>query len=339
MRRSRKLNSAVLALFALVLMSAAARAADPGSPLPANAEASDQKTGSVLVYNLYTSSPVDPSAQDTRISITNTNSYNPVAVHVFFVDGSSGSVADAFGCATQNHTFSFLVSDIDPGVTGYIVAVAADTLNGCPLYFNFLAGTAHIKLASGHSASLSAETFAAVFASETFTPNGCSNAAIVWTLKFDGAMYNRAARALAIDKLRSPADGNSTLLVINSLSGNLATGLLSGIGPLAGQLFNGASPPNSYPFTFSSGSCQFRAMLSDSFPATTPPFSTVIPSGRTGWMKVWTTNDRAITGAVINFNANATNSPAAFNGGRNLRKLTLTDTGVITIPVFPSNCF
>jgi hypothetical protein len=42
----------------------------PGGILPTTSEASDQKAGSVLIYNVYTSS-TDPTKQNTRINITN----------------------------------------------------------------------------------------------------------------------------------------------------------------------------------------------------------------------------------------------------------------------------
>ncbi|MEK7830744.1 MAG: hypothetical protein AAB401_06625, partial [Acidobacteriota bacterium] len=104
-------------------------AVGPGGNFPSSAEMSDQKAGSVLVYNIYTSS-TDPNRQNTRINLTNTNSQLAAFVHLFFVfEGCS--VADNFVCLTPNQTASFLMSDLDPGVTGYMVAVAVDAL-GCP---------------------------------------------------------------------------------------------------------------------------------------------------------------------------------------------------------------
>jgi hypothetical protein len=86
----------------------------PGTLFPATAELSDQKPGSVLVYNLYSSSIAAPNQQNTRISITNTNPGLSIAVHLFFVDGATCSIADSLVCLTPNQTASFLASDIDP---------------------------------------------------------------------------------------------------------------------------------------------------------------------------------------------------------------------------------
>src|SRR5205085_10560052 len=101
-------------------------AVGPGLFFPSTGEVSDQKAGSVLVYNLYSSSIAAPSAQNTRIAITNTHPGLSIAVHLFFVDGATCSIADSLVCLTPNQTASFLASDIDPGTTGYIIAVASD---------------------------------------------------------------------------------------------------------------------------------------------------------------------------------------------------------------------
>src|SRR6516164_6652600 len=163
MRTSRKLTQAMFALFALLIMASAAFAADPGVPYPATSEVSDQKPGSVLVYNIYNSDATSGATQNTRVNITNTSSASPAFVHLFFVDGTTCSIADSFLCLTANQTASFLTSDIDPGVRGYIIAVASDSRAGCPTSFNFLIGDEYVKLASGHAANLGAEAFSALF--------------------------------------------------------------------------------------------------------------------------------------------------------------------------------
>jgi len=72
------------------------------------------------------------------------------------------------------------------------------------------------------------------------------------------------------------------------------------------------------------------------FPRTTTRFEDVIAAERTGWIKMWLTNDAAMIGAALNFNPSK--NAAVFNHGHNLRKLTLTHSATLTIPVFPSSC-
>jgi len=331
MRTSRKLAHALLALFALVVMSSFALAADPGLPLPASSEVSDQKQGSVLVYNSYTSGATSGNTQNTRINITNTSTASGVSVHLFFVsDGCS--IADSFICLTATQTATFLASDVDPGVSGYIVAVATDG-NGEPRTFNWLIGDEYVKFTSGHSANLGAEAFAKLTDTNVISTDGSLAA-----LFFDGALlagsYNRAPRVLADDNVPSRADGNDTLIIINRIGGNLAIGA-STLSTLFGLFYDDSENVLSFSIT---GSCQFRNSLSNTTPRLTPRFETFIPAGRTGWFKVFSQSDIAILGAAINLNANAGTAAGAFSSGHNLHKLTLSAAATLTIPVFPPNC-
>ena len=322
---SRKLTQMFLALAALVMMAMSALAADPGT-LARNGVVSDQKAGSVLIYNLYASSSTDPSKENTRINITNTDDRDPVFVHLFFVDGSSCSVADSYICLSKSQTTSILASDVDPDTRGYIVAVATDS-TGTPIKWNKLIGDEYVKLASGHAANLGAEAVEAVAAAPAVAgPDMTAD------LVFNGAQYGRLPRVLALDSIASAKDGNDTLLVVNRIGGSLVSGA-SGIGSIFGLLFDELE--SGYSFNVSGG-CQLRASLSDSFPRTTPRFTNVIPAGSTGWMKFWATSNVAILGAAINKNASA--SATSFNGGHNLHKLTYTDSGLYRIPVFTAMC-
>jgi hypothetical protein len=105
-----------------------------------SSEMSNQQAGSLLFYNLYSSNGTAPNTQNTRVSITNINPNLPIAVHLFFVDGAACSIADSLLYLTANQTASFLASDIDPGTSGYIIAVVSDLLTGCPVNFNYLIG-------------------------------------------------------------------------------------------------------------------------------------------------------------------------------------------------------
>jgi len=320
---------------AWAILSVTAWAADPGTVLSASAAASQQKAGSVLIYNLYASGIGSTVTKDTEITLVNTHPALTAFVHLFFV-AESASIADAYLCVSPNQTYSFLASTVDPGITGYLVAVAVDA-NGCPVSHNFLLGDAQIKLDTGHSARLNAIAVSALFSG---TLPGCNGGLTTTTLAFNGSSsgYNQLPRVLALDNIPSRADGNDTLLIVNRIGGNLAVGAGT-IGTLFGVVYDDAE--NALTFS-TNGSAQLRGSLTSNFPRVVPRLETFIPAGRSGWMKFYGSGDIALLGAVINYNANATPGPTgaanAFSGGQNLHFTTLTSTASYTIPVFPPIC-
>lgn len=306
-------------------------AVGPGLAYPANSAVSDQKAGSVLIYPLYSSITTRLARENARINLTNINPSRRIAVHLFFIEDDGPSVADLYVCLTPNQTVSFLASDVDPDVTGYLVAVASDERTGCPINFNFLIGDEYVKLDSGHAANLAAEAFAAL----PGAPVVCDENSVTAEINFDGISYNAAPRVLAADSIPSLADGNSTLIVIDRIGGSLATGV-STIGQLFGLFFDDRE--NGFSFEFPTGRRQFRGIISNTLPRTTPRVSELLATGHTGWMKFSRASDGGIIGALINFNPDTAAKAGAFNQGHNLHKLTLTTEASFTVPVFPPNC-
>lgn len=299
--------------------------------LPSSTEAGEGRAGSVLIYNFYTSDPVRPSQQNTRLSLTNTDSTRDVAVHLFFIDGSTCSISDRYVCLTASQTFSFLATDIDPGTTGFLIAVATDLATGCPINFNLLIGHAQVKMTDGYAANLPAIGVAAIAGGLPF----CNPSSLTSTLAFDGVSYSRLGRVLAASSLSSRIDGNRTLLVLNRIGGDLQNSVPP-VGSIFGVLFDDAEVGRS--FSFAAPTCQFRQELSNSFPRTNPPYETVISAGRAGWMKLWATADTALTGVILNRNPLSQSQGSAFEHGRNLHHLTLSSGASITIPIFPPTC-
>ncbi|HMV51158.1 MAG TPA: hypothetical protein PKD31_25685, partial [Blastocatellia bacterium] len=189
----------------------------------------------------------------------------------------------------------------------------------------------YVKFQSGHAANLGAEAIAA----SMLFPAGPNPNVSTATLRFDGMNYNRLPRILASDNIPSPADGNSTMMIINRVGGNFTTTGAT-IGNFTGQLFD--DQEQAFSFTANQVVCQYRKILDNTFPRTFTPFTRVLPAGRSGWMKFYTVEDRALFGAQINFNANAGTNAGAFNQGHNLHKLTLTDAATLVIPVFIPSC-
>ncbi len=328
-------KNSLLSICTLIALSSAIFAADPGSAIPTGAS-NDQQPGSVLVYNFYTSNATTASSsgKNTKITVTNTSNSQDVAVRLFFIaaDGSvNGSLSAAYICLVANQTTNFLVSDADPGVTGYIIAVASDMATGMPISFNFLVGSEYVIMPSGHDAKLNAEGYQALFQG----PLAPGQPPAV-SLDFDGVKYSRAARVLALEHIPSREDGNRTMLVVNSLSGNVLTGVTP-IGQISGILYDdGLENVNSF---MTSGGPQFNQILSNDFPITTPKFTDLIPSQRSGWLKLFAVQDHAISGAAINFTRRAPGRRSAFNGGSNLHHLTnTTGASSLTIPVVAPNC-
>ncbi|MEP7274391.1 MAG: hypothetical protein ABI882_23060 [Acidobacteriota bacterium] len=325
-------SRAALSLVALVLMTLAARAADPGLVFtPLTDQGGDDRRGSLLIFNIYTSSPSNPATTNTRMSITNVNDQNGIAVHLFFVDGDSCSIADRYVCLTQSQTVTLLASEQDPGTSGYMIALATDPNTGTPSLFNSLIGDEFVKFQTGHFASLGAEAYAKFNNTNVVSTDGSLAALFFDGLNLAGS-YQRMARVVAVDNIADPASGNATLLILNRIGGDLTTSAAR-IGSLFGILYDDAEQPHSFSGT---GGCQLRILLTNNFPRTTPRFDVVIPAGQSGWMKLWATSDVGLTGAVINSTSGV--GAGSFSSGHNLHKLTLTFAPNLIIPIFGSTC-
>lgn len=317
----------VLAAVTLAVLAGAAatvRAQDPGLAIPASSEASAMKRGSVLVYPYYTSG--DPVVQDTRFTLTN-GDVNPQRVHVFFVAGTSGGVSETYVCLDGNQTSSFRMSSLDPGVSGYVVAVAVNGTTGCPIGTegNQLSGMVHVKRSDGLRGTLPAVAVSALYGGSIA---GCSGASVTAGLPFDGVSYNRLPLVVSIDNFPSRGDGKSTMLVADRLGGNL-TGTVPPINRLFGTMYDDAE--NKVFWSLPAGGAQLEAVLQNGVPVTPPPFQTFVPAGHTGWTKlrIYPGSTTPVLGAAFF---------TAPTGSINLPASTLGVATTLTIPVTPPSC-
>ena len=115
------------------------------------------------------------------------------------------------------------------------------------------------------------------------------------------------------------------MLILNRLGGSLVDGLPR-LGAINGLLYDDVE--RSVSFTLTDSRCQLRGTLGQNFPRTSPRYDSLIPAGRSGWMKLaGEADDTAITGTVIGLGQNR------FSQGHNLHLLTTTALVVLTVPV------
>jgi hypothetical protein len=315
------------------MMSMAALAADPGVDVPATSEISDQKAGSILIYNYYTSSPSGATNNhNTLINVTNTNATEDVYLHVFFV-ANTCTVADYYLFLSRNQTWSEPVSNFDPGFTGYIIMVAAND-DGVPISFNYLIGDEYIKLPTGASANLGAEAVAAVYTG-TLPLSEAETGAPLVSLDFNGTEYNRMPVVLAASNVPSRGDLNETTIVLNSVNGNLSLGLTSLPSRIPVLLYD--DEERVFSTFLNGGACQVERLINDTNLRTVPRFTTVVPADKTGWLRINANGPVThMLGAQFNFNPNAAARPDVFNGGHNLHILRVASGASMLIPVFPA---
>jgi hypothetical protein len=217
------------------------------------------------------------------------------------------------------------------------MAIAVDS-QGSPINFNFLIGDEYVKFSGAQAAGLSAEAVTAI-ADRASCASDPSCSAVTATIAFDGVQFSALPRALALDNLPSRTDGNNTLLIVNRIGGSLSENAPT-IGMLSGMLYDDMELGVS--FSLAAGAGQFRGVLSNSTLRTDPRWESLIPAGRSGWMKMWieagAASSGAMTGVAINANPNAKTSAKAYNQGHTLHHLTLTTTASITVPVTPPIC-
>src|SRR5215468_2144719 len=271
-----------LTICALILFSSIALAQTyPIGP----SHLSGMKPGSVLFYNKYTSNPSNPDQGDTQINITNTNQTADSDIHLFLVDGSTCSVADSFISLTANQTTSFRVSDFDPGITGYIVAVAI--AGGAPTQFNWLIGDEYTRESDNRVANLAAVSIARVSSADVL-PDVDGTASLI----FNGTEYERLPASVALSSFNSQVDAN-TQVNIYVPSANLITG--------------GASTTSLFLLVYDDTErvvsttvrvgCLTTIQLS-SLRLVGGNINNLVPSGRTGWIR-FNGGGRPLLGASV----------------------------------------
>ncbi len=167
----------------------------------------DQKPGALLFFTRYSASASNPAREDTQLSLTNTHPAASTFVKLFLVNSATCEVSSFTLCLAAQQTVGFNMSDLDPGVKGYIMAVATDAA-GRPTDFNWLIGQAVIKQPLGGrivSALLKAYTVAKR-REGVVAADGNNQAELI----FDNVNYDRLPSQLGFDGIPSQLNGLNT---------------------------------------------------------------------------------------------------------------------------------
>lgn len=278
---------------------------------------SDTKPGSVLFFNRFSSNPVNPAQGDTQISITNFNQSAPISLHFFLVDGGTCSVANFGTSLTQSQTTTFLMSDYDPGIFGYLIVAAESMTTGRPTSFNWLGGIAHIRENDGRIGVLPAISIAKVSGGD-ISPDPVTSE---FKLKFNGAEYERLPTILAVTSFDSQVSVSSVLYIYSPPS-DLYFGESSNTVNIFCLIFNDTEQSRSSSFSLN---CYRQDSLASLFNRS-GGINQHVPPGRSGWIRL-SASGAPILGALIT-------RSTRFGGGYNLHAISLLGSYEIRVPVF-----
>jgi hypothetical protein len=286
----------------------------------AGASLNDQKPGSLLLFHRYSSNASNSQREDTQITLTNAHPAINAYVRMFLVAGSSCQVNELQLCLAPQQSTNFLMSDLDPGTRGYLMAVATDA-TGKPVQFNWLTGNAIIK---NNGQSLSLNAYAVSKRDGAVVTPGADNLA---ELVFDDSNYDRLPSQLAFEGVPSQANGaNATTMTLYRPLANFATGSMSVTAQLTGR-------STSAPATPTVGSVSV-ACYSDT-PVSNLRLSPVtsanlLPSGTSAWFIGSVADGKPLLGVQLN--------AGAFNGGFSARPLAYATEYRIKIPLAAVSC-
>ncbi len=293
--------------------------------LAATNRQSDQKPGSVLFYNRYLSTIGAPNGNNTTISLTNTSPTTSTKVRLFFIAAADCSSYEQAVCLAAQQTTTFRMGDFDPGTTGYCVAVACDAA-GNPTQFNWLIGNAQLRQTSLLNGQFYDATLSAIAVSkrEAGALSATNNVA---EMAFDEKMYDSLPAQLAADNIPSQGtnagNGNATFLSLYRPVANLA----------------GGASNTSVAFTINNNTGQ-SATTSQSIGCYTdlrlnllrlnPTVATLLPLGKSGWIRISAGDSGPLLGAQFN--------SGQYASGASLRAVTYALDYRISIPIKAPGC-
>ncbi len=294
----------------------------------ARSAAASSKPGSILFYPRFTSDISRPNLINTLMTVTNTNPKDSVIVRIFYV--YNGLIDERFVTLVPNQSMTFLASREVPGETGYMIALAVNSM-GLPTQFNWLIGNAHIMDNHGHEAGYNAFSAAKRSAGQVKI-NAQEYTA---DLLFNGVEYDRLPKVVAIDSLQNQ-DNVAGPAVKTDIS------VISPISDLSGLLANSFHlEATAYDYSgtgwLQKHSVSFALYSDPSSIWTAPQFNTVVSANRSGWATFKAKDDQDNDLPVIGLSLTDGEKEPLHNA-RIMQALDWVQSCKITVPVrFPDN--
>jgi hypothetical protein len=287
----------------------------------------DQKPGSVLFFNRYTSSASNSLREDSTLNLTNTNPAAPAYVRLFLVTAATCQPTEIQLCLAAQQTVSLLMSDVDPGIRGYAIAIATN-LQGEPVQFNWLTGNAVLRqpatnITGSYNSVLSAVAIAKRKEGNVANVNGLAE------MIFDDVTYDRLPGQIAFDSVPSQVGAtNATILSIYRPLADLSGAVSSTSVQITG--FGQNSQGQVIASTGNLSSACYSDVTLGAFRLQPTLINQLLPSGATAWFVASSNDLLPLLGAQFN--------SGEFNSGGNTRPLSFSAEYKIRIPVSPVTC-
>lgn len=286
---------------------------------------SDQKPGSVLFYQRYLSAIGTSNGNNTTISITNTSPTTSGRVRMFFISAADCTSVEQALCLAAQQTATILMSDFDPGTTGYCVAVACDAA-GNPTQFNWLIGNAQLRQTSALNGQFYDTTLSALAVAKK-TEGALPATNNVAEMAFNDTIYDSLPTQLAADNIPSQGtnsgNANATFLSLYRPVSNLA-----GVGTSASVAFTINNSTGQSTTSTQSIGCYTDLRLTSL--RLNPTLATILSVGKTGWVRISASDSGPLIGAQFN--------TGQYTSGASLRAVTYSADYRISIPIKAPGC-
>jgi hypothetical protein len=288
----------------------------------------DQKPGSVLFFNRYTSSASNSARENSTVNLTNTSPTGSVFIRLFLVNSATCQTQEIDLCLAAQQTISFQMSDLDPGVKGYAVAVATNQA-GEPIQFNWLTGNVIVKQPAANIGGSFTAVLSAIAIAKRKDGAVAATAGNEAEMIFDDVNYDRLPAQIAYDGVPSQSNAaNATTVSLYRPIPNLGAGAANAVVQITGW---GKNDQNQVSASSGNVSVACYSDFAVSALRLTPtPVSQLLPSGSTAWFAASAGDLLPLLGAQLN--------SGEFNGGGNARALSFSAEYRIRIPISAVSC-